>query len=295
MTTEINFNQFDQITKTHKGIIPESIEGIKTNLNELGGLLVASEWYRAAVVNAWVKKGMNRFDIEDENSSSMNINQFLKLKIKGLCSKDSVRHYYEAWERTGLPKPIPGVEVILPDIAFPEWGTILDMGGLKSSESVEWYTPEKYVEAAREVMGGIDLDPASNDMANEIIKAPTYFTKDDDPDGLSQSWFGNVWLNPPYGKGSGLFTTKLVEEYLAGRVKSGILLLNAYGFDSGWFQPLWKYPICFTDHRVQFYSPQKESGGPANANIFVYLGSEPKKFRDAFMNFGHVVKLWQDE
>jgi hypothetical protein len=167
------------------------------------------------------------------------------------------------------------------------------MGGLKAQGIVEWYTPARYIEAAREVMGGIDLDPATSELANRTVKAGRIFTAADD--GLEQEWGGRVWLNPPYGKGSGLFTSKLVEEYDEGRVTAAVLLLNAYGFDSGWFQPLWDYPICFTDHRVQFYSPQRETGGPANGNVFIYLGPDPERFRDTFCQFGSIVRAWVRE
>jgi len=170
----------------------------------------------------------------------------------------------------------------------------LSLGGLKSTTGNIWYTPEIYVNAAREVMGSIDLDPATDEDGNKIIKATNIITEEDDPDGLNQDWYGNVWLNPPYGKGSGLFTSKLIKEYYDKRVTAAVLLLNAYGFDSLWFQPLWQFPICFTDHRIKFTNPNRDSGGPANANIFVYLGDNRIKFRDVFRKFGHVIKLWDE-
>ena len=53
-----------------------------------------------------------------------------------------------------------------------------------SSKTNEWYTPAKYIEAARKVMGGIDLDPATCELANKTVKATKYHTKENN--GLMQ-------------------------------------------------------------------------------------------------------------
>jgi ParB family chromosome partitioning protein len=65
----------------------------------------------------------------------------------------------------------------------------------------EWYTPADILEAAVEVMGGIDLDPASSDaqQAQAPVKASQYFTIENN--GLERPWCGRVWLNPPYARG----------------------------------------------------------------------------------------------
>ena len=57
-------------------------------------------------------------------------------------------------------------------------------------------------------MGGIDLDPASSDIAQQTVKTTRYYTIVDD--GLSHDWSGRVWLNPPYAKTLvELFTEKI--------------------------------------------------------------------------------------
>lgn len=45
-----------------------------------------------------------------------------------------------------------------------------------NSGNNEWYTPEKFIEAARTVMGSIDTDPASCALANETVKATCYYS-----------------------------------------------------------------------------------------------------------------------
>ena len=60
----------------------------------------------------------------------------------------------------------------------------------------EWSTPAPHLALVRQVLDQIDLDPASNDIAQRRICAARYFTKDDD--GLSKPWHGRVFMNPPF-------------------------------------------------------------------------------------------------
>lgn len=66
-----------------------------------------------------------------------------------------------------------------------------------SSEHAEHYTPAWLVEAARDVLGGIDLDPASNRIANQVVRARKIYTAR--TNGFDKVWEGRVFLNPPGG------------------------------------------------------------------------------------------------
>lgn len=66
-----------------------------------------------------------------------------------------------------------------------------------SSADNEHYSPFDYVDSGRVLMGGIDLDPASNALANEYIKAIDYYSRSSN--GFDKQWSGKVWLNPPGG------------------------------------------------------------------------------------------------
>lgn len=65
------------------------------------------------------------------------------------------------------------------------------------NETVEHGTPFDIVNAVWEVLGTIDLDPASCARANAFIEAAAYY--DQITNGYNKEWFGNVFLNPPGG------------------------------------------------------------------------------------------------
>ncbi len=159
---------------------------------------------------------------------------------------------------------------------------------ISQSISNEWYTPREYIEAAREVMGGIDCDPASNDMAQRWIGAATHYTAE--TDGLAQEWHGRIWLNPPYGRLAGDFITKLAYEMAAGRVAEVIVLVNAHATDAQWFQILWDGMLCFTNHRINFESPSGNGSGSTHGSVFVYFGPHKQRFVDAFSPWGTIVE-----
>lgn len=70
------------------------------------------------------------------------------------------------------------------------------MAGQLTAESSEWYTPGYILDAAREALGGdFDLDPASCEIANRVVRARHIFTVADN--GLTKPWGGRVWCNPP--------------------------------------------------------------------------------------------------
>lgn len=157
--------------------------------------------------------------------------------------------------------------------------------------SNEWYTPSDVIEAARRVMGGIDLDPASCELANQTVKAGRYYTEADD--GLAQPWFGRVFCNPPYGGLAGDFVKRMVEGYEAARIEAGILLLNANCIDAGWYQPLWDYTTCFTDYRLKFRAPGGETTGNTAGSAIVYLGPDWLKFGMEFKAHGRITTAFR--
>ena len=172
--------------------------------------------------------------------------------------------------------------------ALREPPAVLPHLGVLSSADDEWYTPREYVEAARLVMGGIDVDPATSAAAQEVIRATHAYTVEDD--GLQHPWRGRLWLNPPWGRSCAEFVARAVAEFEAGSVTQAILLLNSNSNETVWFRPLWGHTLCFSAGRINFWGANEQAAGSTHGSVFVYLGSNWRAFAAAFRGFGNVVR-----
>lgn len=149
----------------------------------------------------------------------------------------------------------------------------------------EWYTPPEYIALARVVMGDIDCDPASSDIANETVRARTYYTAE--TNGLDKEWRGNVWMNPPYVSALIVqFVDKFIEQL--DNINQAIVLVNN-ATETEWFHKLVSRAaaVCFPRGRIRFYIPGEDTGVPLQGQAFLYFGDAPKKFAETFS-----VKGW---
>ena len=155
----------------------------------------------------------------------------------------------------------------------------------------EWYTPKEYLDAVKCVMGSIDVDPASSQIANTIVQAATYYTVADD--GRNKDWTGNVFMNPPYAHPLiDEFTNKLISEIQSGNTKQAIVLVNN-ATETKWFQSLANKAaaVCFPQSRLRFWSPEKASATPLQGQAFLYFGNDIKAFRSEFGKYGFVAVI----
>ena len=78
-------------------------------------------------------------------------------------------------------------------------------------QQCEIYTPRSLVNKIRSYYGGkIELDPSSCELANEVVRAERYFSREED--GSKMPWEANkIFINPPYGD-MNTWTPKIINE-----------------------------------------------------------------------------------
>ena len=131
------------------------------------------------------------------------------------------------------------------------------------SRTDEWLSPPWIIEA----LGKFDLDPCSYDPMPWNIAKNAYCEM-----GLELTWKGRVWLNPPYGKETGLWLKKLADH------GNGIALTFARTETAMFFESVWPRAsaILFIKGRLHFHYPdgtmaKANSGAPS---CLIAYGSE---------------------
>jgi hypothetical protein len=162
--------------------------------------------------------------------------------------------------------------------------------GTEGTGEFERYTPARYIELVRKVLGAIDLDPATSEQAQKTVQATSFFVEAQN--GLEREWNGRVFLNPPYHRElAPKFINKLVAEHAAGRVTAAIVLTNNSS-DTDWFDAAERAStgICFTHGRIRFTVPNGDEVLPTQGQTFFYLGDDVQRFEDVFWVIGFCVK-----
>lgn len=131
-------------------------------------------------------------------------------------------------------------------------------------KSVEWYTPAWVFE---ELGLEFDLDPASPHDHETHVPASAKYTIFDD--GLSKPWTGRVWLNPPYGRTTGFWMSRMASH------NNGIALVFSRT-DAAWFQESMRRCtlVLFVAGRIKFVpgheNKHKVGGAGAGTAMFAF-------------------------
>lgn len=147
----------------------------------------------------------------------------------------------------------------------------------------EWGTPEWVWYPLSKTLDGFDLDPASGAESNPIAEE-RYNVEDN---GLKQEWFGDVWLNPPYGRQHNPEWAEKVSEEKANA--ETITALVPASTDTQWFQNNYTKAdyLTFIEGRISF------DGGGGNAtfpNVLCSFGDFNEDYIHQLERLGTVTK-----
>tara|TARA_A100001391_G_C5073854_1_gene278804 strand:- start:1167 stop:1601 length:435 start_codon:yes stop_codon:yes gene_type:complete len=132
-----------------------------------------------------------------------------------------------------------------------------------SSQTDDWYTPQYIIDDVKNKynLKNFDLDPCCN-LENK--KALVGFYKKDD--GLSKNWFGDVWMNPPYGRVIGRWIKKAYEESQKGCT---VYCLIPSRTDTKWWHDyVMKGDVTFYRGRIKFGGSKNSAPFPSALVIF---------------------------
>ena len=144
-------------------------------------------------------------------------------------------------------------------------------------------------------MGDIDLDAASEALANRTHKIPDYFHTG--RSAFDNDWHGRVWLNPPYGNNAPWFE-RILEFVTKGAVTQLCMISPMWAF-----QTQIARPVMELSSGLILLSPTPKFWGNADPNRtgknhphgIIYIGTRTVEFYRAFKEFGFpVMFVWED-
>ena len=149
------------------------------------------------------------------------------------------------------------------------------------------------MDAARDVLGPIDLDPASNAIANRYVKAAEFLTAEQN--GLYYHWClhgpQSIWLNPP--SPAYIWWKELMDQTKQGNVKHALFLafnVQLAQVSQGKGCPsILDYPVCWFSKRIRFIG---NGNSPANASALVYVPGtidRSEQFKLTFNEYGAIT------
>ena len=184
-------------------------------------------------------------------------------------------------------------------------------------EDLELITNADLCAAAHGLLGGIQLDPASSDIANEHVEAEEYFTPAEC--GLNdRQWYGRVYLFPPSGayfwdkklerwrmtrassptlvSSHAVWFRKLLRSWMAGHVEQGLCMCNCPDMIR-YEQRIFDFPMCIlrTAPTLVKNSSQGLSSHKTCTTLLVYLPPQQNteeavsRFEDIYAEKGRIL------
>lgn len=184
----------------------------------------------------------------------------------------------------------------------------------------DWLTPVEYLPYIDALLGDIDLDPCSTEIANkQFLRARQIYTMAEDGLNIQIPWSGVTYLFPPtYGRCSysskrqtwkwslragrgakapaAIWFQRLEKEWKLGNVPEALFFTTSHEIMRT-CPNLWDYPVCIPSKRCNliFGKSLTVTGGAFTWGFFVYLPRpdlgfhQVDRFRDIFSNIGKVV------
>jgi hypothetical protein len=170
----------------------------------------------------------------------------------------------------------------------------------------DWCTPPEIVEVVSRIFGGrIDLDPASNPWSVVGAEREVWLPKwaEGAPavpgrvhvgDGIRTEWSGNVFTNPPYGKGLDDFMDRSARCARGDEAGHVIMLGPSKTSRACWQRAVPKAPaVCFIDGRVEYLLPNGErTNAPFHSALILWTKDRELVHRFSWYldgKLGHVM------